>query len=753
MPVRSFTDAEILVSERKRLERPLVVMIWLGIVLFSLAENSVYFLLAGTLAAGIKLQSVSRGKEFLLRRSLVNVGVLLATIVAVAALALHGRDPRIELAHYAILIQLCKLFERARNRDYVQIAALSLLTVMTACLFKYEMWFTLSVLAYLALASYTLMVLTLKRGLDAAAEACLVTESAPLPAHKVAWNVRRDWPTRSLRKTLVVVFLFMAGVGALFFLVAPRSGPGAVRSTALTGYAEEVELGNAKVVYLSEETALKVRISPDPAAPPFAAPVYLRGHVMETYSHNHWSSPANRWQTYLSPTAEEAPEPQPPGTVRQEINAAGRLLPTLFGVHPAAQFRIEDGLGWPKRSPAGEIRLDLPPRAVAPEWVSYTVDSWPDPRAELEDRQMVADGPPDDEGGMIDVAPAVARLAKEWCGDLRQQRDGNGPGGERAGPARREELDKAIADRIAHKLFSEYRYSLNLSDCDANMDGVEDFLIYMRQGHCEYFASAMTVLCHELGLRARLATGFRLDEFTPGQWANVRDCDAHAWTEVWLPSAGWVVYDPTPGGGYEAPRKPWWSFFTDFRDDMQAWYLRAILYSEEDRMRLGGSVKGFFQRIWGAITSTADDLWEGIKNLIAGDAVNNAVVAVAIGLAVLAGLVEALVVLSIVRRRSQIARALRRSAGARWRQVLFLATLLKMLDRRGLGPRPDRTVLETLSTAADALALPADQARRFAQLYYRLRWGREDLLPQEVQAAEEAVTEWRNALAKRKRAP
>ena len=170
-------------------------------------------------------------------------------------------------------------------------------------------------------------------------------------------------------------------------------------------------------------------------------------------------------------------------------------------------------------------------------------------------------------------------------------------------------------------------------------------------------------------------------------------------------------------------------------------------------MRLGGSVKGFFQRIWGAITSTADDLWEGIKNLIAGDAVNNAVVAVAIGLAVLAGLAEALVVLSIVRRRSQIARALRRSAGARWRQVLFLATLLKMLDRRGLGPRPDRTVLETLSTAADALALPADQARRFAQLYYRLRWGREDLLPQEVQAAEEAVTEWRNALAKRKRAP
>ncbi len=75
---------------------------------------------------------------------------------------------------------------------------------------------------------------------------------------------------------------------------------------------------------------------------------------------------------------------------------------------------------------------------------------------------------------------------------------------------------------------------------------LEDFLFGSRQGYCQQFSGAMTLLLRMGGVPARVATGFTPGGQPPtGGWV-VRDTDAHSWVEAWFDGIGWVTFDPTP---------------------------------------------------------------------------------------------------------------------------------------------------------------------------------------------------------------
>lgn len=67
-----------------------------------------------------------------------------------------------------------------------------------------------------------------------------------------------------------------------------------------------------------------------------------------------------------------------------------------------------------------------------------------------------------------------------------------------------------------------------------------------RIGYCEQFATSLAVMARTIGIPSRVVLGF-----TPGNTLEdgrlvVRDRNAHAWVELWMPSQGWVKFDPTP---------------------------------------------------------------------------------------------------------------------------------------------------------------------------------------------------------------
>ena len=74
----------------------------------------------------------------------------------------------------------------------------------------------------------------------------------------------------------------------------------------------------------------------------------------------------------------------------------------------------------------------------------------------------------------------------------------------------------------------------------------DEFLFETKQGFCEHFAASFTILMRAAGVPARVVTGYQGGEVNPVDGSLVvRQSDAHAWAEVWLPERGWVRVDPT----------------------------------------------------------------------------------------------------------------------------------------------------------------------------------------------------------------
>ncbi len=81
----------------------------------------------------------------------------------------------------------------------------------------------------------------------------------------------------------------------------------------------------------------------------------------------------------------------------------------------------------------------------------------------------------------------------------------------------------------------------------AGRDVVDWFLFENRRGYCDYYASAMAVMCRILGIPARISQGYTSGEYnSTSRTYLVRQVNAHAWSEVYFPGYGWIEFEPTP---------------------------------------------------------------------------------------------------------------------------------------------------------------------------------------------------------------
>ena len=124
--------------------------------------------------------------------------------------------------------------------------------------------------------------------------------------------------------------------------------------------------------------------------------------------------------------------------------------------------------------------------------------------------------------------PRTIALAQRWRGEA----------GEGAA------ADAAIAQRAMRMINQDFGYTLAVPLAGRN--AVDEFLFQTRAGYCEHFSSAFVVLMRAARIPARVVTGYVGGYRNPigGYWL-VRNSDAHAWAEVWLPGRGWVRFDPT----------------------------------------------------------------------------------------------------------------------------------------------------------------------------------------------------------------
>jgi protein-glutamine gamma-glutamyltransferase len=738
MPLSPIPQTDVLLDERLRLEQPLLGAVWLGIASIALIEQTVFYLLAGTFAILANLLAIRRRKEIYVRRWFVNTALGLATCILVVESLFVGLGLITALGHYLILIQICKLFERSRNRDYVQLLALSGLVMVSAALQCDALWFAGVLLVYLVLACHTAMVFTLKRGLDAATRASLPGESEPMAPRRVAWNAIRHWPVRPLRNHVVTLFGAIALAGVIVFVVAPR-GPattahrlGGARSRASTGMGEGVRLGDAKRIYASDRVVM--RLSGEGVLPGS----YLRGRAFYRYTDSEWSVTVRPWsaQPLRNPGARVLADARV-----LTISMESELLPTLYAPPGTLHVDCEEG---PVLAEPGGLSLHALGRTRGPvryrAQVSARSNTTSQSRYITMFRLQTASELLSLWREEVQAHPRVVRLAREWVSDLLRRRNRD--------LLNRPVWDLRIARRLAERLRQRCTYSLDLLDVDPNRDGVEDFLFHTRKGHCEYFASAHVVMCRALGVPARLATGFRIGLSTPGvEGYLVRDRDAHAWTEVFSPATGWVIVDATGSAPGMSSADRWASARGFWESAKFAWYEHVVGYDSVARARLVTRAGALVSASWDFTRKTATALGRGFMNLLLHGYVDSALRRLAVVIACLALIVEGLLLGRMLRRHFRARAALAAGLPGSPTEVRFMKRLLSLARRHGAPLRPEWTLHRWAREAAERMQQPTESIDRLVGLYNRARWGRDALDPDEIRLAEERVRQLRRTLA------
>ena len=102
------------------------------------------------------------------------------------------------------------------------------------------------------------------------------------------------------------------------------------------------------------------------------------------------------------------------------------------------------------------------------------------------------------------------------------------------------------AQVIAEYVRSSARYSLKTDTMPAReRDFVKWFLEDSATGYCVHFASSAVVLLQAAGIPARYVTGY-MTPVGKDCYTSVREQDAHAWAEYWIPGFGWTILEATP---------------------------------------------------------------------------------------------------------------------------------------------------------------------------------------------------------------
>ncbi len=126
-------------------------------------------------------------------------------------------------------------------------------------------------------------------------------------------------------------------------------------------------------------------------------------------------------------------------------------------------------------------------------------------------------------GDGSNALPNLVALAKRWI------KESELPETDRLGRARYLEQKLAAS--------GQFQYSLTGQDRDPNLDPIEDFVAKHPVGHCEYFATALTLMLRSQGIPARMVSGYKCDQDdwdSLGGYYQVRQFHAHTWVEAYL---------------------------------------------------------------------------------------------------------------------------------------------------------------------------------------------------------------------------
>ena len=413
-------------------------------------------------------------------------------------------------------------------------------------------------------------------------------------------------------------------IGLIVFMLIPRVWIGQSpfaevdkpmeAGRAVSGFTDVVQLGDFGQILESSATVMEVRLYNNDTGKRLDVEQYarslghdeplFRGAALWLYQRGRWTSRSPQGGTYQLPRRSPGH-----GMVRQQYilhQSGGKYL---FVMQPLYSCRVENSKRQPRMqvitsavhfrrsggdeatryhvlspSPGSGGRRFEPFRGL-PEVARRTItmrDYLRMPPAGLErlirQAAIVVTGDNTGISSLEDVAPAVkAQRLLAWLNDPAQ-----------------------------------FSYTLDTSIHDPAIDPVEDFLFNRRRGHCEYFATALTLMLRSVDVPARMVNGFKGGHLNSVNGSfEVQQRHAHSWVEAYV-NDDWIVLDPTPAAGRQetvADAAPSLSGLAD---------LRMTLNSLWNGMVLNVTLASQQQLIFGPLRNLMGD----VQDAVARDAYN-----------------------------------------------------------------------------------------------------------------------------------
>lgn len=473
----------------------------------------------------------------------------LATLLFMAASLVFARWNQsaaiLTLAHLCIFLQIHKAYNYRAPRDYFQIWTLTLMLFLLVplCSRTPPLLFGFLLIGFLGVSVWHFGALGWRADVDVSLPTATPAPAGaprhPVPIADESDVQRSSTALRAAWRRLALAGLAISLVG-FFCLPRPVLPPAlrraesaeeaSARQSLITGLSQSIDLRQISSLHLDDTEALQLRGSPLLRM----GSIRLRAGTLDWFDGDRWEHTPNFSGGLRLPRHPTPPEFRlgeqniSPADARslariqvntKDFNYRGVLtLPGTVGVGgvPGQVWLSDDGSLMTQKSPA--------------QYALYVrQDTLAGVRTETASR---GDGPSDQ------YLQLYTRLRTGWLEAMANRITGGATS----------DLEKAR--RIETYLKRQGEYTLDLRKI-AGGDGVaviHRFLTSPRpEGHCELFATGMALLCRAIHLPSRVVTGFYGGVYNETEGKLImRYCDAHAWVEVWIPTHGWMTFDPTP---------------------------------------------------------------------------------------------------------------------------------------------------------------------------------------------------------------
>lgn len=800
MPARTSHAGPAQQRVERWLQISLAALTSLGTLLLGMGEHNVTLPVLAVIVAISSVYLTDVKGWLQLNTFVANVAGLIAGMVTVRDWNAYAAEGHLlALANLLIYLQFVLLYRKKTSRAYWLLLLLTLLQVAVAAALNMSVSFGVLLPAYMLVGLITMALFVVYR--EQAEHEAADFQAGWQPANaqtSPSGSSERRWPLASQRTffqgyhpvgaaergwgwSFMRQILWLAAATLVFSLVwffgVPRPGkkapwrPAGVSPYSSIGFSESVTLGQLGDVYENPEEVMQVMFREYGGQAPYRvggdSPLF-RGSVLYQYRYGRWL-PLLNFRRMPMPlkgaSAEELPANKQ--LVREEVKIRGRPDAVLFSVLPA--FVV----GPSSLKYAPETEQLLRSRDASEKFDYELVTTAFHDHVPL--MAMPAEGPPDKMA--LDMPPM--RRGVDPMAGLRAEA---AQIADAAGTDQRETIARTLESHLRDS--GKFQYSLKAVHGSQTVDPLEDFVTDHHAGHCEYFASALTLMLRSVGIPARLAIGFKGGEWNMvGHYYQVRELHAHAWVEAYLPPdslparlvddkkavehGAWLILDPTPSRSEEdflagnfgmgalkqlldLTQLVWTNYVLgmDSQRQQEAIYQPLVerleetlnsLADEEGRQRVRRWITGFATQRLGLSHGLFS--WQGLLTSMSG-------------LLLLIGLWKtAKIVVAPLRRWMARRPAAKRRAAQR---VEFYEHFEALLARYGMPRVRNQTPREfALATSGYLAESPLTQQaghlpRRIVDAFYRVRFGRRQLDNFELQAVKKALSDLDTVLATRR---